>query len=112
MVIEIKSVHAMHPWSRPLLPLALIVAAIISGLALTHYGPASFDAPLLLWFRTSGDTARLAGPDWMAALWRGITWLGDPVPRFVVAGLAILGLSLRRRFRSALLIACVLLSGV
>lgn len=102
----------LRPSWLPLLPLLLIVAVGACGLALTRYGPASFDEPLLLWFRTSGDTGRLAGPDWTAAFWLGVTWLGEAMPRIVVAGLAIIGLSLRRRWHSGLILAGVLLSGI
>lgn len=97
-------------WWLP--PLLLLIAASACGFALTRYGPAGFDAPLLLWFRASGDAGRLAGPDWAAAFWLGLTWLGDAMPRIVVAGLTVLGLLLLRRWQGALFIAGVLLSGI
>jgi undecaprenyl-diphosphatase len=107
-----ESASARRPWWLPLFPLMLIVATGACGLALTRYGPASFDVPLLLWFRAAGDTGRLAGPEGTAAFWLGVTWLGEPTPRLVVTGLAILGLSLRRRWHSALFLAGVVLSGI
>lgn len=94
------------------LPLLMVIAASACGFALTRYGPASFDAPLLLWFRASGDTGRLAGPDWAAAFWQGLTWLGNTTPRIVVAGLTVLGLLMLRRWHNALFITGVLLSGI
>lgn len=94
------------------LPLLIVMATSLWGVALTRYGPAGFDAPLLLWFRASGDTARLAGPQWASAFWLGLSWLGDTAPRVVVAGLAVLGLLLLRRWHSALFMTAVLLSGI
>ena len=102
----------MRPRWLPLLPLLLIAGASACGYALTRYGPANFDAPLLLWFRASGDSGRLAGPGWATASWLGVTWLGEATPRIVVAGLTIVGLALLNRWRSALFIAGVLLSGI
>ena len=106
------SARATHPWWWPLLPLLLIVAAGACGLVLTREGPAGFDVPLLLWFRATGDAGRLAGPDWIAAFWLGVTRLGDATTRIVVAGATILGLLLLRRRQSALLLAGILLSGM
>lgn len=99
-------------WWLPPLLLMLMIATSICGIALTHYGPANFDAPLLLWFRASSDAGQLAGPEWAAAFWLGMTWLGDTTPRIVVAGLTIVGLLLLRRWHSALFMAGVLLSGI
>lgn len=104
------SVRAMR--LRWWLPLLILMAASACGFALTHYGPASFDAPLLLWFRDSGDGGRLAGPQWAATFWLGLTWLGDTTPRIVVAGLTIFGLLMLRRWHSALFMTGVLLSGI
>ena len=99
-------------WWLPPLLLMVIIATSICGIALTHYGPADFDAPLLLWFRISGDTGRLAGPEWTTAFWLGLTWLGDTTPRLVVVGLTIVVLLLRCRWHSTFFIVGVLLSGV
>lgn len=104
------SVRAMRLWWR--LPLLILLVTSACGFALTHYGPASFDAPLLLWFRAGGDSGRLAGPQWAAMFWLGLTWLGDTTPRIVVAGLTIFGLLMLRRWHSALFMAGVLLSGI
>jgi undecaprenyl-diphosphatase len=100
----------MRLWWLP--PLLVLLVTSACGFALTRYGPASFDAPLLLWFRANGDTGRLAGPQWAAAFWLGLSWLGDTTPRIFMAGVTVLGLSLLRRWRSALFIAGVLLSGI
>ncbi len=97
-------------WWLP--PLLLIIAASACGFVLVRYGPASFDAPLLLWFRASGDPGRLAGPEWAAAFWLGLTWLGNTTPRIVLAGLIVLGLLLLRRWHSVLFLVGVLLSGI
>jgi len=105
-------VRVLRFWWLPPLLLIVIIATSICGIALTHYGPADFDAPLLLWFRISGDTGRLAGPEWTTAFWLGLTWLGDTTPRLVVAGLTIVVLLLRRRWHSTFFIVGVLLSGV
>lgn len=94
------------------LPLLILIIASACGFALTHYGPASFDEPLLLWFRASGNTEQLAGPQWAAAFWLGLTWLGDTAPRTVMASLMILGLLMLRRWHSALFMAGILLSGI
>jgi len=94
------------------LPLILLIAGSAYGFALTRYGPASFDAPLLLWFRAGDDTGRIAGPEWVVAFWQGLTWLGDTAPRIAVAGLTIGWLLLRRHQHGALFLAGVLLSGI
>lgn len=93
-------------------PLLLLTLTITSGWALTRYGPANFEAPLLLWFRTTSDTGQLAGPPWMTAFWLGLSWLGDTKPRIVVAVLTILWLLRLRPWHSALFMAGVLLSGI
>jgi hypothetical protein len=93
-------VRVLRFWWLPPLLLMVIIATSICGIALTHYGPADFDAPLLLWFRISGDTGRLAGPEWTTAFWLGLTWLGDTTPRLVVVGLTIVVLLLRRRWHN------------
>ena len=104
--------HARPAWLTPLLLLVVITATIACGFALTSYGPANFDAPLLLWFRDSSDTARLAGLSWMTQFWLSMTWLGNTMPRLVVAGLTIAGLLLLRRWHGALFVTGVLLSGI
>ena len=104
--------HARPSWLLPLLMLIVITATIACGFALTLDGPANFDAPILLWFRDSNDTVQLAGFSWMTQFWLSMTWLGDTTPRLVVAGLAILGLLLLRRWHSALFVTGVLLSGI
>ena len=81
----------------PLLMLIVIAATIACGFSLTLDGPANFDVPILMWFRNSIDTAQLAGLPWMRQFWLSMTWLGDTIPRLVVASLAILGYSSRRR---------------
>ena len=103
-------IRAMRLWWW--LPLLMLMATIACGIALTHYGPAGFDEPLLLWFRVSGDIGQLAGPQWAAAFWIGLTWLGDTAPRIVIASLTILGLLILRRWHSALFMAGILLSGI
>ena len=104
--------HTRPSWLLPLLMLIVIAATIACGFALTLDGPANFDVPILLWFRDSNDTAQLAGFSWMTQFWLSMTWLGDTTPRLVVAGLAILGLLLLRRWHSALFVTGVLLSGI
>ena len=104
--------HARPSWLLPLLMLIVITATIACGFALTLDGPANFDAPILLWFRDSNDTVQLAGFSWMTQFWLSMTWLGDTTPRLVVAGLAILGLLILRRWHSALFVTGVLLSGI
>ncbi|HHJ36458.1 MAG TPA: phosphatase PAP2 family protein [Gammaproteobacteria bacterium] len=91
----------------------LLILLITStfGLVLAHYGPASFDGPLLLWFRVNGDTGLLAGPQWMASFWSGLSGLGDKTPRIVISVLALFALLLLRRWHAALFIAGVLISG-
>jgi len=43
---------AKRQWTLPLLAILMLLIAVgASGFALTHYGPASFDAPLLVWLR-------------------------------------------------------------
>ena len=96
----------------PLLMLIVIAATIACGFSLTLDGPANFDVPILMWFRNSIDTAQLAGLPWMRQFWLSMTWLGDTIPRLVVASLAILGLLLLRRWHSALFVTGVLLSGI
>lgn len=106
-------VCAKRQWSLPLLAiLMLLIATGASGFALTQYGPASFDAPLLVWFRAGDDAGRIAGPEWAAAFWLGLTWLGDTAPRVAVAGLTIGWLLLRRRPHGALFLLGLLLSGI
>lgn len=94
------------------LPPLLLIATGAYGLVLARDGPASFDVPLLLWFRVSGDAGQLAGPDGMLAVWQALSWLGDTLPRVVVAGLTVIGLLLLRRWQSALFLAGILLSGI
>jgi len=100
----------MHLWWW--LPLLMLIAASAYGFALARNGPADFDASLLLWFRDSSDTGQLSGPQWIAAFWQGLTWLGNTTPRIVVACTILLGLLLLRRWHSALFLAGVLLSGI
>ena len=104
--------HARPSWLLPLLMLIVIAVTIVCGFALTLNGPANFDGPILMWFRDSNDTAQLAGFSWMTQFWLSMTWLGNTTPRLVVAGLAILGLLLLRRWHSALFVTGVLLSGI
>lgn len=89
----------------------ILIGSPLVGLGLVRYGPTGFDAPLLLWFRTSGDTGQLAGPEWVTALWLGLTWLGDTGPRIAAACLLVLTLLLWRRWHSALFTTGILLSG-
>ena len=111
-----RSVNADHVPGKPrisplLIPLLLLMVACAYGFSLTRYGPAGFDAPLLLWFRAADDAGKLAGPDWMLAVWRTLSWLGASAPRDVLAGLTILGLLLQRRWQVASLLTGALLSG-
>jgi undecaprenyl-diphosphatase len=96
----------------PLWLLLILITTSACGFALTHYGPAIFDTPLLLWFRVSGDTTRLAGPEWLATFWSGLTWLGDTTQLIVLAVLTLLGLLILRRWHSALFITGIMLSGI
>ncbi|CAH1386692.1 phosphatase PAP2 family protein [Candidatus Nitrotoga sp. M5] len=107
--MKTNCIRAMCMWWPPLL---ILLVSSACGVALTYYGPASFDEPLLLWFRVSGNTEQLAGPQWAAAFWLGLTWLGDTVPRIVIASLTILGLLMLRRWHTALFMAGILLSGI
>ena len=104
--------RALKPWLRQLFLATLLISMNVWGFALTHYGQAGFDAPILLWFRVDGETARLAGPEWITNFWLSLTWLGDTVPRIVVAVITILGLLYFRNWRNALFITWVLLSGI
>lgn len=92
--------------------MGLIVATGACGAALVRGGPTGFDEGLLLWFRAGGDTAQLAGPSWILAFWQGTTWLGDGIPRIVVASLVLAGLLGLRRWQSGVFMAGVLLSGI
>lgn len=114
MFLKTEPVQTPRRWSRhlPLWPLFLLLAVAAIGHALTRDGPASFDAPLLLWFRQGADTATLAGPAWALAFWQGLTWLGDTLPRIVVGIGTVIGLLWLRRWHGALLLAGVLLSGL
>jgi undecaprenyl-diphosphatase len=96
----------------PFLLLVILMGTCVYGYVLSHFGPASFDAPILMWFRDSGDAGRLAGPEWIIDFWLSLTWLGNTTPRIVVAVLTILGLFLLHRWRTALFIAWVLTSGI
>lgn len=102
--------HPTH-W-RWALPLLLLLATAAIGHALTRDGPASFDTALLLWFRQGADTATPAGPTWALAFWRGLSWLGDTLPRIVVGISTVFGLLWLRRWQGALFIAGVLISGL
>jgi len=92
--------------------LLLLMGICAWGFMLTRSGPAFFDQPLLLWFRVSDDSARLAGPEWVGTLWHGLTRLGNTLPRLLLAGVMIAGLWLLHRWRSALFVAAVLSSGI
>lgn len=98
--------------SEWLLPMLMLVAASACGFALSHYGPANFDEPLLLWFRLSGDSGRLVGPEWTVTFWSGLSWLGETTQLIVLTILAILGLLLLRRWHKALFITAMMLSGI
>ena len=104
--------NARPYWLLPLLMLIVIAATIACGFALTLDGPVNFDVPVLMWFRDTNNTAQLAGLPWMTQFWLSMTWLGNTTPRLVVASLAILGLVLLRRWRSALFVTGVLVSGI
>ena len=104
--------NARPYWLLPLLMVIVIAATIACGFALTLDGPVNFDVPVLMWFRDTNNTAQLAGLPWMTQFWLSMTWLGNTTPRLVVAGLAILGLVLLRRWRSALFVTGVLVSGI
>jgi len=108
--VRTDGVRATSPW-RLLLPVLAITASSLCGLLLVRFGPASFDAPLLLGFRSSGDTGRIAGPQWIGAFWLGLTWLGDAVPRILVASGMVLALLALRRRHSAVFLAVIVLSG-
>ena len=96
----------------PLWLLLILISTSAGGFALTHYGPANFDTALLLWFRVSDNTARLAGPEWLAAFWSGLTWLGDKTQLIMLAVLTLLGLLILRRWHSALFMTGIMLSGI
>lgn len=96
----------------PWLPLLIILATAIAGLALTHYGPTHWDVAALRWFRDDSDSSRLAGPEWITAFWLTVSWLGDVLPRIGAAALALIVLLWLRRYRDAWLMTGVLLSGI
>jgi len=100
----------LRPWQW--LPLLIVLLTGACGVVLTHTGPAAFDAPLLLWFRDSGNSAVLAGPAWVATFWSRVSWLGDTLPRIVAAALAVSILFWVRHWRDAWLMVGVLLSGI
>lgn len=94
------------------LPLLLLVLTSACGFALARHGPPGFDVALLLWFRADADSAVLAGPPGMLAVWRGVSWFGNSGPRIVVGILTVLALVQLRRWRSGLFLTAVLLGGV
>lgn len=98
----------MRWWFAPF----VLLIFIAWGLALTYIGPASFDVPLLLWFRDSGDSDRIAGPQWVTTFWQYLSWLGDALPRIVVASMLIVVLLVLRRYHSAWFMTGILLSGI
>lgn len=92
--------------------LITLVCTSAYGIVLTKDGPAEVDVPILLWFRTSTNVAYLAGPEWVAKFWLFLTWLGDTTPRIAVALFTVMTLFLMRRWRNALFIIGVLMSGI
>ncbi|PIV33270.1 MAG: hypothetical protein COS34_08710 [Lysobacterales bacterium CG02_land_8_20_14_3_00_62_12] len=94
------------------LALVLVLGVASCGVVLARFGPAGFDPPLLLWFRDSADTGRIAGPAWLTEFWLALTRLGDTGPRLLVASLLLLALLRWRRWQSALFSAGILLSGI
>ena len=90
----------------------IVIATSFTGILLTHYGPAVFDPALLLIFRNSDDLSVMKGPEWIHHFWLSLTWLGDTLPRIIIASLTIAALLLIRRWRSVLFMLGVLLSGV
>lgn len=95
-----------------LLPLLLLLGTVVCGALLVRHGPGALDVALLRWFRSDADSARLAGPEWLAATWLGLTWLGDVIPRLAVSVLTAFALLWLRRWHSALFLVAVLLSGI
>lgn len=110
--METDNLRARCRWWLPLFLLLLIAAVSAGGLALTRSGPASFDEPLLLWFRAEGHSGQVAGPEWGITVWRSLTWLGNTTPRIIVAGLTVLWLLGLRRGHGALFLAGLLVSGI
>lgn len=102
--------HLQH-WNL-LLIFIILISTITYGFVLTKNGPANIDVPILMWFRNSTNVEYLAGPVWINKLWLFLTWLGDTGPRIVVALLTVITLLLSHRWRHALLIMGVLLSGI
>lgn len=111
--VNTKALHEqLRRWILPLFILLTIGVICICGLMLTKYGPPDFDSWMLLWFRTRGESPRLAEPVWGTSFWLGITSLGNTAPRLAVAGATIIALLLLRRRQSALFVAGVLLSSI
>lgn len=100
-----------HNWNL-LLALIIIVSTCVYGFMLTREGPAIIDEPILRWFRDDNNVEHLAGPAWITKFWLFLTWLGDTTPRIIVALLSIIVLLVLRRWRNALFIIGVLLSGI
>lgn len=104
--------QALLNWGD-LLPLLLLLCLLVTaGHVLARNGPLPLDTLGLLWFRAADNPAQLAGPAGMAAVWKGLTWTGDTLPR-IVAGLLVMALlwwGCRRR-AAAVFLAAVLLSG-
>lgn len=90
----------------------VVIATSFTGIVLTHFGPAIFDPALLLFFRNSDDLSVLKGPEWNSHFWLALTWLGDTLPRIIIASLTMAVLLLLRRWRSVLFMLGVLLSGI
>jgi len=93
------------------LALLLIVGVAGFGLLLVRYGPPGFDESLLLSFRRTDDSGRVAGPQWLTTFWLGVTSLGGARSRIVMVALLLTGLCLLRRRSGALFSAAILSSG-
>lgn len=106
-----ETTHHQRHWNFLLLFIILLSTSAY-GFLLTKNGPASFDAPILMWFRNGNNVTDLAGPDWIIKIWLFLTWLGDTTPRVIVTLLTVISLLLLHRWRNALFIIAVLASGI
>lgn len=92
--------------------LAIIVATTVAGVFLARHPAPGWDHVPFAWFRMDRNSAVLAGPAWLGAFWRVISFLGNTGPRVLEALLALGGLWLLRRWRSACWLAWILVSGI
>lgn len=97
---------------RYLLALLVVLATCACGFFLTRVEPLDFDVSLLFWFRDGTDLRKLAGPAFLSHFWLGLSWLGNTLPRVLIALCVVLVLVVLRRWQTGLFFAWVLLSGL